>query len=245
VQECLIRNFLANGISFNPTATSGLATSALYVSDTRVTAIGDNGISVFGSGAYGEFDRIAIDNVGNNGLSLGSGSEFFIVRDSTIAKSIGNGLIFNPGSGGPFSLTVSDTYIGFAGGSGINISAAGADVGGAINRVAVEATGGLQLGPANTLKFTVSNSVIAANSAGIAVSGSGSSVILSNADVSGNSSYGVNADTNGVIRMTRSRVGTNATGLQTATGGQIISFGDNVIDGNTTDGTPTSTLPLK
>jgi hypothetical protein len=54
---------------------------------------------------------------------------------------------------------------------------------------------------------------------------------------------GVNAGTNGTARLSGNTIAYNTTGL-TATG-KIYSFGNNVLDANGTNGTPTSTTPLK
>jgi hypothetical protein len=70
-------------------------------------------------------------------------------------------------------------------------------------------------------------------------------MVLSDSDISANFFTAVEADNTAIIRMTRSTVGNNGTGLVTSGGGQIISYGDNMIGGNTTDGAPTSTVPLK
>jgi hypothetical protein len=45
--------------------------------------------------------------------------------------------------------------------------------------------------------------------------------------------------------ITRSSITGNGTGLSAGGGGSIVSFGDNSIAGNTTDGAPTSTITLK
>jgi hypothetical protein len=48
-----------------------------------------------------------------------------------------------------------------------------------------------------------------------------------------------------IIRLTKSTVTMNATGLSTDAVGQIISLGNNTIRGNTVDGAPTSTVGLQ
>lgn len=46
-----------------------------------------------------------------------------------------------------------------------------------------------------------------------------------------------------VVRLSNVTVTDNQTGLTTSGFGQIISFGNNKVDGNTTNGSPTSTIP--
>lgn len=65
--------------------------------------------------------------------------------------------------------------------------------------------------------------------------------VIDNSANSGILSKGANS----VIFMTNSAVTKNAAGLSVANGGTIVSFGNNAIAGNTADGAPTSTLPLK
>jgi hypothetical protein len=57
---------------------------------------------------------------------------------------------------------------------------------------------------------------------------------------------GVGDDANVEVRLSNSLVTNNATGLpSTGSGLALVSFGNNIISGNTTDGAPTSTqLPV-
>ena len=48
-----------------------------------------------------------------------------------------------------------------------------------------------------------------------------------------------------MVRITKSSITGNGTGLLTQQTAQIVSFGDNSIAGNTSDGSPTSTIALK
>ena len=47
------------------------------------------------------------------------------------------------------------------------------------------------------------------------------------------------------IRTGRSVITANGTEWHTDSGGVVDSYGDNNVDGNTTDGTPTNTIPTK
>jgi hypothetical protein len=75
-------------------------------------------------------------------------------------------------------------------------------------------------------------------------------LMVRNATIANNVGNGLEANGTGstgsaVIRVTKSTITNNGTGLVVFNGGQIISFGDNSLAGNTTDGAPTSTIPLK
>jgi hypothetical protein len=54
---------------------------------------------------------------------------------------------------------------------------------------------------------------------------------------------GLVARTNSAIRISLTTVTRNQTGLAAATGGKIISFKNNIVHGNGTDGVPTNTFP--
>jgi hypothetical protein len=54
---------------------------------------------------------------------------------------------------------------------------------------------------------------------------------------------GLVARTNSAIRITLTTVTRNQTGLAVVSGGKIISFKNNIVHGNGTDGAPTSTAP--
>lgn len=45
-----------------------------------------------------------------------------------------------------------------------------------------------------------------------------------------------------VVRVTRSTITANGTGLRPLAAGSLTSYGDNNLDGNTTNGSPSSTI---
>ena len=116
---------------------------------------------------------------------------------------------------------------------------------------------------AGNTALSVSNSVLAANATGINLS-SGTKASVSDSVIHGNTTgllafnatlaikdstvanntTGVNASTGGVVRIMGSLVTGNGTGLSLP-GGTITSFQSNIFSGNTTDGVPTSTVPMQ
>jgi len=60
-----------------------------------------------------------------------------------------------------------------------------------------------------------------------------------------NSSFGVFAGSLGTVRLSNTLITQNPAGISTSGTGAIISFGNNRISGNTTDGAPTSTISQK
>jgi hypothetical protein len=96
------------------------------------------------------------------------------------------------------------------------------------------------------VKVTISDSVITNYSTQEAVFvQSGNSVIevmIRNCTIS-NSLIGIfTVGSHAVVRLTRSTITANVEGLHTEVSGSLISYGDNNIDGNTTNGSPTSTV---
>jgi hypothetical protein len=74
--------------------------------------------------------------------------------------------------------------------------------------------------------------------------GDGPTAVMLRNVVASNNKTGLEADGSGVIlRVAHSVVTGNGTGVNTSVGGTIQSYGDNDINGNTTDGSPTATIP--
>ena len=67
-------------------------------------------------------------------------------------------------------------------------------------------------------------------------------VVVSGSRITGNAT-GLNSSNGGTIRVGGSTIAYNTTGL--AGTGKIFSYGNNIIDANGTDGTPSQTIPLK
>lgn len=115
-----------------------------------------------------------------------------------------------------------------------------------------------------TTSVALETSALEGNATGFSVIGNGKAV-FQNSSVKGNTgtgiyarkadvsvvdtvvSYnniGIQSDTPAVVKLNRATVANNTTGLATSTG-QIISFKNNLIYGNTTDGVPTLSLDLQ
>jgi hypothetical protein len=97
------------------------------------------------------------------------------------------------------------------------------------------------------LDVIVANSVISnADNSGVTSSSqaghSPTSVMVRNSVVS-NSNRALSVGVGATLRVTRSTITGNGVGFEPI-GGMLLSYGDNNLDGNTTDGTPTNTLTL-
>jgi hypothetical protein len=239
VQDSLIRNFGLEGLVFG-----GSGAPNLFVSNTRIAGNGfagppmrgSGGMSVGGTGAA-VIDHVLIENNAEVGLNVNI-QMGCTIRDSSITGSLFYAVL----ASAPVLVTNSHISGGVYAAVGLLTPATAV-----IDHTVIDGgTIGLQI-MALVGSFTVSNSVISRNRNGISFAASGNPVVmvLSDSDISGNFSTAVEADDTAIIRMTRSTVGNNGTGLATSSGGQIISYGDNMIGGNTTDGAPTSTVPLR
>jgi len=74
--------------------------------------------------------------------------------------------------------------------------------------------------------------------------GTTSDIIVSNSLLSGNGIAAINASNGATFRLSGNTIAFNTTGLSAASG-KILSFRNNAIDGNGTNGTPTSAVPLQ
>jgi hypothetical protein len=95
----------------------------------------------------------------------------------------------------------------------------------------------------------VTDSTMSANSTYGVLAYSASSpsgIVVKHSDVSGNGQYGIaTSGANATVAASQTTVFSNGTGMK-AFGGNIYSYGDNEVNGNTTtDGAPTATLPMK
>lgn len=95
----------------------------------------------------------------------------------------------------------------------------------------------------------IADSTLAANLGGILVRPTLSEPVVAflvRVQIEGNSGVGVRADgATAEVRISDSTVTNNGTGLSAVNGGQLISFQNNAIFGNTVDGAPTKSVRLQ
>jgi hypothetical protein len=70
-------------------------------------------------------------------------------------------------------------------------------------------------------------------------------VFLDSVVVDRNNGAGIQAGAGATVRLNNSTVTNNFVGLQAVKDGRLISFGNNAVSGNTTDGFPTHTIDLR
>ena len=105
---------------------------------------------------------------------------------------------------------------------------------------------GVEVENATNVKVFVNNCSIR-NNAGFAIGGvpaGQTGIWVSNSQLAG-SQIGVSAGTNVTFWLSSNSITFNINGLTAQKGGNIISFGNNSIDGNESNGTPTSTAALR
>jgi len=215
-----------------------------------ISAASGNAITI----TAGESDRISlrgllIDGVtsGGSGINFNTGG-VLDVQDCLIRHFSSHGILFQPNSGS--SLFVSNSHIADNTLNGILVT--GAFPNGVIDHVVITTNGshGLYFFADHNLSFMVSDSVVSYNAyhgVSVATGGASVEVLLRNVAVFHNAVDGVLADgSTATVRITKSTVIGNFKGLETLNAGKIVSFGDNSVDGNfNSNGTPTSTIPLK
>jgi hypothetical protein len=195
---------------------------------------GINGVRVL------QADRVLIErvNIFNFGGALPNGYGVIVnnttgnpvvtIRDSSINGNSNGGILVQPAGAATASLTVINSAITTVGTVGVALSTSG---GGTV------------------LTGKIINSQITGttpNSTGVIVKATTGSATLfiSDTTISDATLTGINSNGAGaVVRLTRSSLLNNNKALNPTNSGQIISYGDNTLAGNTTDGSFTSTVP--
>jgi hypothetical protein len=161
-----------------------------------------------------------------SGIDVEPTSAMGLAVSATRTASNGRGLRFVPTGAGAFTATIDHLV-------SVDSSLHGIEING------IGMTGG-------TLSVAITDSVSSNNSGdGLAVtSGFTTRVAVQGLtavnNVNGVSSSGVLA----TVLITKSMISGNATGFATSSSGVIDSYGDNLLDGNTANGSATNTFPL-
>ena len=192
---------------------------------------------------------IDMRGTGKTGIVFFSGAALH-VQNCAIRRSV-HGISAQLSSGTTSKLHVSDTAVADTSDNGINVfvgSTAIAKV--VLDRVRVENAGqsGVRAAGRGSVTATVRDSVLKGNAnAGInaGVIGTGIVTVMVDRTVVVDGFRGVSAAGGTTIRIGDSTVTGNATGLFTAGNGVIASYGTNTVNGNGTDGVPTSTIAMK
>ena len=190
---------------------------------------------------------LLIEGIGTglSGIKVNSGGAVH-VENCTINNFTGNGIDFEPNAAsGVSKLFVKNTIIRRQGNFGILIK----PLGGVSASASIDATqlennlSGLRAEDLSTVVFRDGIANLNTNNGFLAFSSSLKTLLtLENSVADGNGQFGVVAVGGGAaIQISNVTSTANGTGLSAQTAAQIISFGNNRVDGNGTNGSPTST----
>jgi hypothetical protein len=175
---------------------------------------------------------------GSTGIQFSSGKSLNIQR-SVVRGFTQSGINFAPN--GPSALVASDTTVTNNASNGILV-ASGSAASGALSRVTASGNGVGILASGSTVSVTVADTVAGNNNYGIGASAA--AVMVRNSSVS-NNAVGIAADQAAIVRVGQSSITANGTGWQATNGGQVQSYGNNNVSGNTTDGIVTTAVALQ
>jgi hypothetical protein len=226
---------IVNGGGFEAGITVPSGGTGIVISAGANDAVSLRGLSIDGAG------------VGTTGIQFNIGASL-TVENCVIRNVTNNGIDFLPSAGS--TLFVSNTLVAYSGEVGINVSPSsgftlGYQVRATLNRVeAINNNYGISVNGSDsigTVRATVSESVAHSNTnAGFYVATASSSTapttLMVFHSVASNNVTGLQAEgyTGATLLVAQSTVTGNTNGW-TATGGVVQSYGDNYIDGNTTD----------
>jgi len=175
-------------------------------------------------------------NTGGVGIQFNSGQSL-IIQKSLIRNFTNCGINFAPS--GTSSLFVSDTVVTHNTNNGVLIANSAT---GALSRVTASGNGVGVFASGASASVTVTDLVAGNNTYGI---GANSSAMMVRNSMISNNAVGIAADQSAIVRVGQSTITGNGTGWQALNGGQVQSYGNNNVGGNTTDGTASTTLALQ
>jgi hypothetical protein len=231
--------FVLNSANYGPVTINKAVTITSEGAMAGVLATSGAGITISaGTSDVINLRGLDIDgaNTGSVGIQFNSGKALNIQK-SVVHNFTSSGINFAPT--GTSSLFVSDTTVANNGSNGISLTNSAT---GAVSRVTVSTNGAGILAVGSGVSLTVTDAVAGNNTYGIGASSA--AVMVRNSTVS-NNSVGISADQSAIVRVGQSTITANSTGWQTTNNGQVISFGNNNLAGNATDGTATTTLGLE
>jgi hypothetical protein len=228
-----------NGIVINAAATDNVFIRGLDINGAPPTSPGLNGIR-FLAGASLTVENTVIrgaNGAAPNGFGIlfaPSGASKLVVKNSSISNhgtvSSGGGILVQPtGASGSAIVTIDGVSLNNNLAGGFKIDTTGA----------TSAAG---------VKATIRDSDITANGAGVAVvtpvGASAAALMIADSNLSNNGSGIIGNGVAATIRVSGTIITNNGNGLVVAGGSSVLTFGDNLLQGNTTNGAfAGSTIP--
>jgi hypothetical protein len=205
-----------------------------------ILASGTNGIIINAPGKDVTLRNLSINgaSTGLTGISIIAASLVSIENCQIFdfqGPSAGRGITDGRTSG---HLAVVNSSVNNSASTGIMIYPGSSTVTATLDRVVMVRNGTAGFAVAGGAKVVIRDSVASGN-AWYGYFASNSTLTL-DSSTAAHSDQGISSQTNAVVRLNNSTITGNGTGLFTATGGAIQSYGDNRIDGNGSDGSPTS-----
>ena len=217
-----------------------------------ILAGGSNGINVNGANIIVSIRNLSINGAGGGiaGINFTNGSALEVHNVTIFGFIAGNaqGIRFTPQSGNSLLLVSNSTImtngIAPSGGGGISVQTAGGTAEVVIQNTRIEnnAVGVTAVSTSGAIKMTVRESIVASSrSFGIISTAAAAAInlmvertVVSNTLGTGVHSQGASS----LVRINRSIITGNTTGVGTAGGGVLRSYKNNAINGNGTEGTP-------
>jgi hypothetical protein len=210
-----------------------------------------NGINITGSGLSVTLRGLILNGSlsSANGVNVTGSGDTVHIENTQVYGFPGNGINVAP-SGGTTTVTVTNSRISDCSGlssSGINADATNglATTVSLVNTEVHNCPTGLNAimgAKVNARYADFSQNITGAAVAGAnTVSGAVSEAFLDSGTISF-CTTAVSAAAGGTARLSNMTIADNATGLANITAGLVVSFGNNRIKGNTTNGAPTSTV---
>ena len=217
-----------------------------------ILAGGSNGINVNGANIIVSIRNLSINGAGGGiaGINFTNGSALEVHNVTIFGFIAGNaqGIRFTPQSGNSLLLVSNSTImtngISPSTGGGIGVQTAGgtAEVVIQNSRIENNAVGVTAVSTSGAIKMTVRESIVATNqSFGILSTAAAAAINLTVERTTVISNLGTGVLSQGassMVRIDRSIITGNATGVGTAGGGVLRSYKNNAINGNATEGTP-------
>lgn len=198
----------------------------------------------------GPNDIVQLRNIDINGAGNGLNGIRFLAGNTLIVENVKifgftqKAIDFEPNTAGRLIVansTISNNLGATAGGVFVQPGAAGSALVDLVNVTASRTGDGLRL--LDRSRASVQNSVFSGNSIGVVTQCATAvcEIDLERSILSDNQIGVRTAGAQGTVRLSETGIYNNTTGISVA-GGAVVSFGNNRIAGNTTNGAPTSTI---
>lgn len=233
--------FVLNSADYGPVTINKAVSITSEGAAAGILANSGAGITI----SAGASDVVNLRGLTIDGANTGAaGIQFVSGKSLTIQKSIVRnftnvGISFTPSASA--TLFISDAVVTGSTNTGIYIATSGT-IKGVLHRVNVSGNGMGILAWGSGISLAVTDAVASNNGYGIFAASS--AVSIRNLSASGNS-VGIAADQSAVVRVTQSTITGNDTGWGASRNGQVQSYGNNNVGGNTNDGTATMTVALQ